>query len=236
MKNKLLYIITVFLSCVLLSSCSNSTNDIIGYWMDGNGNTLSFSDEENCAVNGSGYQYKIYDDNHIQLIDPLKNVNELVFKIDSGYLYIKNVESEDYAKYTKNEDEQKEIINRIKEAKAAAEEEAEKQEQIDSIQSKIDKYNRLINDANRRIEINEDDIESWKEDIQDAIDTCEEYRADGYEMEEYEWQRDEMIDVYNEQIKSCEDNIAEINAEIAEYENEIEKLNEELKILEDSVE
>lgn len=230
MKNKLLHIITLFFVCILLSSCSDSKNDIIGYWMDGNGNTISFSDEENCAVNGSGYQYKIYDDNHIQLIDPLKNVNELVFKIDSGYLYIKNVDSEEYTKYTKNEDEQKEILNRIDEA--AAEDEIEKQEQIDSIQSKIDKYNRLINDANRRLEINENDIEQLKEDIQDAIDVCEEYRADGYEMEEHERQRDEIIDVCNEQIKSCEDNIAEINTEIAEYENEIEKLNEELGRLE----
>lgn len=217
--------------CLNLVACSdNKQNEkIIGYWMNSYADTVSFTDEESCSLNNVSYLYKIYDKNHIQFIASDGYTEEYVYKIENGKLYLKYADKEFYDEYTKDEDEQQEIINNVKQQDLEAAEEIKKQNRIDEIQVSIDECQVLIEDAKLKISNNQSDIEKWEQDIEDRIAACEEAIAFGDDKEYQENQRDDFIAADNEAIQGCLDRIEELQGYIAGHESEIEKLQEQLE-------
>lgn len=249
MKKYILTLILLISIIILCCACgSNTDEEIIGYWMRKDGYTISFVDDNICSLGeGSPQTYKIYDRNHLQIVDSSESgVTEFVFEIDGDTLKIRLAIEDGYTEFTKNADEQKKILEEIRELEAIAREEEREQEQIDSIQSKINSYWDDIADIQRdidwnksAIENNKADIVKWEENIEQEYIQCQEAIDFGDDKEYHENQRDEFIASYNEAIQGCNERIAELEAENVSYQKsidliliEIEKLEKEIKKLE----
>lgn len=211
MRRKIVGVAVAMILCFSLFACGTSDGDFIGYWMDESGDTLSFTDEENCVFNGTAFAYKTYDEDHIQFTSEDGSVSEGVFYFEEGDLYLKGVDAEEYVRYTKDEEEQQTIRDRLK-----------IQEQIAEIQGICDEL------AAKKVEY-QDQIDALREDIQQRKDSCEEAIAFGDDREYHENLRDSFIAADEEKIQICQDASDKLSAQIADYEKEIENLNEQLK-------
>ena len=246
MKKHCLSLILSIIVMILCCACGNNPNkDIIGYWMRGDGYTISFVDESSCSLGeGAPQAYKIYDKNHLQIVDESgSGVTEFVFEVDGDTLKIRLVLEEGYTEFTKNEDEQREIMEEVRMWESIALEEQRVQEQIDSIQSIIDSYWEDVADIqgdidwnNYAIENNKEDILNWEENIKIAYEQCEESIEFGDNKEYHERQRDEHVETYNEAIQGCNDRIAELEAENVEYQKSIDLIIIEIEKLEKEIE
>lgn len=234
--------------CIMILCCacgSNPNKKIIGYWMRGDGYTISFVDESSCSFGeGAPQTYKIYDKNHLQIVDSSSNrVTEFVFEVDGDTLKIRLATEDGYTEFTKNEDEQKKILEELREWEAIALEEQMLQEQIDSIQVQIDSYWNEVVDIqgdidwnNSAIETNKADIVNWEENIEQAYIDCQESIDFGDDKEYHENQRDDFIAAYNEAIQGCNDRIAELEAENVRYQENIDLIIIEIEKLEKEIE
>ncbi|MGN0134110.1 MAG: hypothetical protein ACI4AO_05230 [Anaerotignum sp.] len=232
------YTLTFFSGCG-----SDPQKDIIGYWMRKDGYTISFVDETNCSFSENSLEtYKIYDGNHLQVVNYATNsVSEFVFEINGDTLKLRLPTEDVYTEFTKNEKEQKKIIEEVRERENIEFEEEMLQGQVDSIQEKISnitsEINKIQNEIdwnNLAIQNNRNDIERWKEEIQQEYINCEENISGGMDREYSENERDDFIVAYNESIQSCNERIKKLEAENVEYQNmiatyqsEIEKLQKE---------
>ena len=214
------------------------------------GYTISFVDESSCSFGESALQtYKIYDNNHLQILDVSKNaVMEFVFEVAEETLKIRLTTEDEYIVFTKNADEQKKILEKMQEIEAIALEEQRLQKEIDSVQAKIDSYMNDIEKVqgdidwnNYAIENNKADIIKWEEAIEQEYINCQEAIEFGDDREYHENQRDDFIASYKESIQNCNERIVELEAEnvrcrenidliiveIEKLEKEIEKLKEQ---------
>ncbi len=229
---KFLYIVLAV--SFVLCGCSNMENNnekIIGYWMNKNADTISFTDETNCSINNNACSYTIYDDNHLQITSFDKKTHEYLFKFENGNLYIKGINSQSFDEFTKDEFEQAEIIKQVEFEKQEANAEKQKQEKIAQLKEDIQEYQNEINWSTRVISNNEKDIKKWEQDTLDTIKDCEEAIASGDDREYHENQRDDFIQANNEAIEGCKKRIAEHKEKIEMYKNEIVKIQEQIDLL-----
>lgn len=229
---KLLYVVLVvsFVFCGC-SNIGNSNEKIIGYWMNKNADTISFTDESNCSINNNVCSYTIYDDNHLQFISFDKQTHEYLFKLENGKLYIKEINASSFDEFTKDEHEQAEIIKQVENAKQKALAEKQKQEKITELNEEIQEYQNKIDWSNYVICNNEKDIKKWEQDTIDTIKDCEEAIASGDDREYHENQRDDFIQANNEAIEGCKKRIAEHKEKIEMYKKEIVKIQEQIDLL-----
>ena len=116
MKRVFKIIISITTILTMCCSCSKSTeSELIGYWMDRGGNTISFTDESSSSVNGNTPQnYKVYDGNHLQIVGFNGiGVSEYVFEVEGDILKLRLTTDSEYTEYTKDEEKQAEIIKDI---------------------------------------------------------------------------------------------------------------------------
>ncbi len=226
---KILYVI--LLVCSFLMGCTkkNQENQLIGYWMGPYAGIIAFTDEKHCTYGNEQCTYQVYDGSHIQIISYNgQDVRDMIFKIENGKLYLKSTGIDTYEEYTKDEKEQKEILRRNQEEKDKQELEIQKREQISKIQEEIDRQECSIKDAKNRIITNKQDIQRWKEDIEERKRACKESIAFGDDKEYSENERDDFIAADNEAIKNCEKRISELKKEIEKCEGIIKELKEEI--------
>lgn len=231
---------------ILCCACGNNPNKgIIGYWMRGDGYTISFVDESSCSFGeGSPQTYRIYDKNHLQIVDSSGNgVTEFVFEVDGDTLKIRLATEDGYTEFTKNADEQKKILEEMREWEAIAQEEQRLQNQIDSIQAQIDSYWSDVADIqgdidwnNSAIENNKSDIIKWEEAIEQEYIDCQEAIDFGDDKEYQEKQRDDFIAAHKESIQRCDERIAELEAENVSYQESIDSILVEIEKLEKEIE
>lgn len=200
---------------IVCTSCSQNPEKLLeGYWMNESGNTLSFTSENECTANGEQYNYKIYDTDHIQIYkENTCDISEGVFYFEDGYFYLKDPAEEEYIKYTKDEEEQKQILKQI-----------ENQKKIEELENQIVDYQNKIADLEERISNNESDIKNWEQNIQWAKEECQQEIEFGSDREYHENLRDEHIATYEEAIRKCEERIVEFKNEIKKYEQTIETI------------
>lgn len=211
-----LFYLIIFLCC----ACGNTEKrEIIGYWMSEDGSTISFVDETNCSINGgSSRLYKIYDNNRIQITDSLGGgVTEAIFEVKDSKLKIRLATEESYLEFTKNEDEQKEILKKIRELEITTFEREKIQEQIDSYKKQIEEIQRKINGNIMAIENNEEEILKWTEAIEQEYMECQEAIQGGDDKEYHENLRDDYIQAYKDSIQACNERIAELQSENEKY-------------------
>ncbi|WP_310605377.1 hypothetical protein [Anaerosporobacter sp.] len=235
MKRKFSYsIVLIIMVCCFLEGCAkeNSNKKIIGLWMNQYTDIISFVDVQNCSINNMTYTYRIYDENHLQIISNDKYTYEYIFKLDNNKLYLKQNGTDIYEEYTKDEDEQKKILEENKQQVDNNKAENEKQDKINNLKEEVKRYQSLIQDANERISNNKNSIEEWEQDSLDRIAECEEAIAYGDDAEYQINQRDDLLTANNEAIQSCKDRIVELEEEITYYKDEIEKLQEQIDNLE----
>ena len=223
-------LILFLILCLLRGYSGNKgiNEQIIGYWMKSNADTVSFTDENTCSINNSVYSYKIYDNNHLQVIANDNYTWEYIFKLENNKLYIKPANSNTYEEYTKDEAEQKKIIEKVQQAKTQAIAEQKKQEKILELNNEIEEYENLIADANWRISNNEKDITRWEQDSINRIKKCEESIAFGDDKEYQENLRDDFLNANNESIQSAKERIQKHKNNISAYEQKIEELKNEI--------
>lgn len=248
MKKFTLTLILAISIMILCCACGSDPNKkIIGYWMRGDGYTISFVDESSCSFGeGVPQTYKIYDKNHLQIVDSSGNgVTEFVFEVAGDTLKIRLATEDVYTEFTKNPDEQKKILEEMREWEAIALEEQRLQEQIDNIQEQIDSYRNDVVDIQRdidwnkyAIENNKADIIKWEEAIEQEYIGCQEAIDFGDDKEYHEKQRDDFVAAHKESIQGCNERIAELEEENVDYQEsidliiiEIEKLEKEIKEL-----
>ena len=246
MKKLTMVIICLLSVMILCCACgSNSGKEIIGYWMREDGYTISFVDESSCSWGEGALQtYKIYDKNHLQVVEPSGDeVTEYVFEVDGDILQIRLATEDEYAEFTKNADEQEEILKKVRELEAIALEEQKLQGQIDDIQNKIDLYQNEVSDIqkdidwnNSVIENNRNDIIKWEEAIKQEYTDCQESIDFDGNREYHESQRDEFILAYKESIQGCNERIAELEAENVGYQEKIDFIMIEIGKLEKEIE
>lgn len=244
-KFKLSLVLSIGIIILCCSCGGNPNKEIIGYWMRGDGYTISFVDGSTCSLgDGAPQTFKIYDKNHLQIVDSSnEGVTEFVFEVDGDTLKIRSTTEESYTDFTKNENEQKKILEELRKLEAIALEEQALQEQIDIIQSQIDSYWNEVDDIQRdidwnnsAIEKNKADIVKWEEAIeQEAID-CQEAIDFGGDREYHENTRDDFIAAHNEAIQGCNERIAELEAENVDYQESIDLIMVEIEKLEKEVE
>lgn len=225
--------LVLVVTTMFLAGCQKKNeHEIIGYWMNQTANTISFTDEDHCAVGNKSCIYKIYDENHLQFVSSDGYTQEYLFRIEDDKLYIKTYEMNDYKEYTKDENEQKAILENVKRMEEETERENERLAKLQEIQESINQYQRYIEDANARIQKNREDIEKWEQDSENRRRECEEAIAFGDDKEYQENQRDEFISANEEAIQGCNTRIAELEQEIRGYQDEIKKLENEMIICE----
>ena len=246
MKKFTLTIILSISIMILYCACGSDPNkEIIGYWMRGDGYIISFVDETTCSLGeGAPQTYKVYDKNHLQIVDDSGNgVTEFVFEVDGDTLKIRLATEDGYTEFTKNADEQKKIMEEMREWEAIAREEERIQKQIDSIQEQIDSYWKDIADIqgdidwnNYAIENNKADIIKWEEAIEQEYIDCQEAIDFGDDREYHENQRDDFIAAHKESIQGCNERIVELEAENVSYQKSIDSIMVEIKELEKEIE
>jgi len=246
MKKIVKMIMLLICMTIFCCACGKDPNQaIIGYWMRGDGYTISFVDETTCSLGeGTPQTYKIYDENHLQIVDLSgESVTEFVFEVDGDTLKIGLATDEGYAEFTKNADEQKKILEELREWETIALEEQMLQEQINEIQEQIDSYWNEIADIqsdidwnNDAIENNKDDILKWTEAIEQEYKECQEAIDFGDDREYQEKQRDDAISAHNEAIQSCNTRIAELETENIGYQESIDLILEKIEKLEKGIE
>lgn len=239
---------TFLLLCTsLLCACNNMNpeEEIIGYWMRGDGYTISFTDSTTCSLGeGAPQTYKIYDKNHLQIVDSMgKGVNEFVFEVDGDLLKIRLVTEDGYTEFTKDEEEQKRILEELRTWEAIALEEQILQEQIEYLKSEIDVYRNEIADIQKKINRNtnaignnEEDIIKWQDAIEQAYIDCQEAIEFGDDKEYQEEQREYSVAMYNELIQDCRNRIAELELINISYQEEIELISTEIEKIEEEIE
>ena len=226
----------------LLCACSSSSNKaIIGYWMRGDGYTISFVDDTTCTLGeGAPQAYKIYDKNHLQIVDSTGNgVTEFVFEVEGETLKIRLASEDGYTEFTKNADEQKKILDEMRKWEALALEEQRKQEQINNIREQVSLYQNDIAEIqkdidwnNSAIENNKEDIIKWNEAIEQEYIECQEAIDFGDDKEYQEKQRDDFIASHKESIQKCNERISLLEAENSGYQENIELILVEIEKLE----
>lgn len=245
MKKVTITLILIYIMCYFCACGSNPSEDIIGYWMRGDGYTISFVDDTTCSLGESAPQtYKIYDENHLQIVDLTGNgVSEFVFEVDDDVLKIRLATEEGYTEFTKDEVEQKKILEELKVWEAIALEEQMLQEQIDSIQEQIDSYRNEVTDIQKKIDWNNSAIENnkadiirWEEAIEQAYIDCQESIDFGDDEEYQKNQRDSFVKVYNESIQSCNDRIVDLEEKNVGYQESIDSVLKKIKELEGEIE
>ena len=213
--------------------------------MSDDGYTISFVDESTCSIGeGTPQTYKIYDKNHLQIVDSSgKGVTEFVFEVDGNILKLRLATEDGYTEFTNNEDEQKKILEEIRKRELVALEEQRLQDEIDGVQAQIDSYwddvadiQRDINWNKSAIEKNKESILKWEEDIELEYIQCQEAIDFGDDREYHENQRDRFIASYNESIKGCNERIAELEAENVSYQESIDLIIVEIEKLEIKIE
>lgn len=231
---------------ILCCACGNNLNkEIIGYWMRGDGYTISFVDESSCSFGeGAPQTYKIYDKSHLQIVDSFGNgVIEYVFEVDGETLKIRLAAEDGYTEFTKNADEQKKILEEMREGEAIALEEQRFQNQIGNMQAQIDSYWNDVADIqadidwnNYAIENNKADIIKWEEAIAQEYIDCQEAIDFGDDREYHENHRDDFIAAHKGSIQGCNDRIAELEAENVGYQESIDLIIVEIEKLEKQIE
>lgn len=122
MKNTLSVILLISIMILCCACGDNSSKELIGYWMRGDGYAISFVDETTCSLGeGAPQVYKIYDKDHLQIVDSSgKGVTEFLFEVDGDTLKIRLIMEEGYTEFTKNEDEQRKILEELRKRETAA--------------------------------------------------------------------------------------------------------------------
>lgn len=201
---------------------------IIGYWMRGDGYTISFTDETYCSFGDEApREYKIYDEKHLQVIDE-NEVREFVFELEGDTLWLGLVEGiEPTIEFTRDEEKQKEILA---ECVAIANEENERtslEKKKDSIQQQIDKAKKDIQSNNNSIVSKKSSIEYYEGLIESYYDLCESAIELGNDRTEEEKGRDELIEQANKEISKYKNQISELESENKGLEEEIKKLEKD---------
>jgi len=231
-------LVAAVLSCC---SCAGPEKKIVGYWMRGDGYTISFMDEECCSFGeGEVVPYRIYDKDHLQVEwEDRTGVTEFVFKLEGDELQIGVAGSDGYEIFTKNADEQKAILESVRQLEAEEAEyqktEEKRQEllsQIDDCYLKIAALEKDIAFNESAIENNRKDIVKWEEAIAEEQAEYEEKVNAGEDPVYHGNMRDDFVKSYEESIEGCKDRIAELEAKNIELGEEIEGIRQEIEILE----
>ena len=238
--------VALILCIIYLCACSNNPEEeIIGYWMRGDGYTISFTDSSTCSLGeGAPQTYKIYDKNHLQIVDSTGNgVSEFVFEVDGDLLKIRLVAEEGYTEFTKDEETQKQILEEMRELEKEQQEFEEElrikeliQSEITNKEKEIIEFQDLIRKNLGVIEIRESEILIWKNNIQSAHDLYDVTIKQGNDEIEARQFRDEQIADYNVYITECEQCIENVEAENIKYQENIDLILLEIEELEKEIE
>ena len=235
-KIKLISFMLGFVMFLCIGCGSKPEQEIIGYWIRGDGYTISFTDEQYCSFgDGVPQEYKIYDDNHLQVIDA-DGVREFVFEINGDTLLLGLVEEiEPTIEFTRDEEKQKAIREELS---AIADEENRRtaiENEIETIQAQINAIQNDIEWNNAAIENNKENIQHWKNEIELEYEQCKEAIEFGDDKEYQEKQRDDAIRAHEEAIQGCEERIAELQDANNSLEEELEPLIKKRDELEQSL-
>ena len=218
------YLLLLVICVLSFSSCHTSQPSIIGYWMDHDGYTLSFIDEENCSVNDIRCSYYLYAENRLQFLYPDGITEDCTYELTSETLKLQFADVPYPFEYTNNVDLQKKIIENIQEQLQYEIDFATKQQQIQDIQSQIDIQLSELNYLNDCIENNQYSINNAQQNIQRKIAECEASIIAGGNREYHENLRNDSIAAYNETIQAATDRILELEQKRSVPDTEIERL------------
>ncbi|MEI3340491.1 MAG: hypothetical protein V8R80_11595 [Eubacterium sp.] len=254
---KKIFICTIFLMVLLMCvGCNNSPEKkLSGYWMRNDGYVMSFAEDGTCVMGDDLYSYVIYDEKHLRLTDKNGNVTEFVYEIKGDELYI-GLAEEMHADivFTKNEQKQEEIKNRVQELKAAENTYDQVKKDYEDIENKEESERNSIKKHNFNIQTKKETIDEYLRNIQACKDDYEKEVAD-FDLEiqdnsndpsyiesckEYlelcKEYRDSTIKDYEEWIAECEKSISDSEEKIKQCENELENLKKDKEILADKME
>lgn len=253
---KLAIIIFTIILLASVTGCSDKVESIEGYWMQENGDTVSFNSDGKAIIDGLSLDYSIYNDNNLS-ISFLGFAKEYRFNVKNDILTLTDLSSNETWTFYRDEKKQKEIqakLNQLaaeKIEKQRIQQEAEAQEQaakeyekhINSLKARINSIDTEIKDRNEYITVNknyiteaENQIQRERErinEIENKISTMK-YDPDEFVQAEIEIMRGDQevchgtIEVHNARIETC-------NAEIKRHEKAINELQSEKESIVDEL-
>lgn len=237
-RNMYSFLVVTFILILATACGKKSEQELVGYWMRGDGYTISFTDDSYCSFGDDApEQYKTYDTNRLQIVNnDGSGVREFVYEIDGDILLIRLAKEDGYTEFTKNKEEQQKILEEMRKWEEIAAQEQIIFAQIDEYQAIIDELQAQIAENNDQIQANNDEISMWEDDIEYQKQRCQDAIDFGDDKEYQEHLRDEMIAKDECGIQVCKDAISELEANNSTCEEKIKQLTDTIEKLEDEKE
>lgn len=191
-------VIVVFLLCITLTACSSSPNDLEGFWMADNGDTIAFDTNGKAIIDGISLDYSIFDKTYISF--SLQNsASHYKFELNDGILILTDPSNGSTQKFYNDESQQKEIRERLAQIEAERAEmerkEEEAQQQAIAQEQAQREYENYVYSLYNEVSCIDNDIADryqWIENNEYFIETAEPSDDDipMYHDEIAQWQRE----------------------------------------------
>ena len=208
---------------LILSGCSKQEK-IEGYWMNENGETISFNSNGKVISDGMSLDYSLYGKDNLS-ISFFGMASEFKYTVKNDVLTLVDLNKNTTDIFYRDEEKQQEIQTKLNQIKAEQQRQKQKQKEkeeyekyVESLREDIGYIELQISTQQDFIRYAEKDIERNKSDIQ------------GFQKEPGIYDED-FINSYREIIKDRENDIVGYREEIAELEKEKEDIIEKLKEL-----
>lgn len=111
---KKVFVVVLIMMFVLgLVACGIESENIEGYWMTEEGETVSFNSNGKAIIDGTSYEYSVYGENNLS-ISSWGDTEEYRFDIDGDILSLIDLDSNKRIVFYRDEDKQAEIKKQLK--------------------------------------------------------------------------------------------------------------------------
>lgn len=213
-KLAILFFITILMFNI--TACSPEPETIEGYWMQENGDTVSFNSDGKAIIDGIALDYSIYNENNLS-ITLLGHAQEYRFNVKNDILTLTDLSNNNVWTFYRDEKKQAEIQENLNQLAAEQAEKERMQQELEAQQQAEENYEKYVDSLKERI----DSIDSKVAEKKEYISVNEEYIAEAETQIQYELNRINEIEKEISARQYDTDDFAQADVEIMRGDQEV---------------